>query len=168
VSGGHEEPVFVDTNVVIEAVRTGCWAAVSGGLNIQTVVACRREARSGDRSRDGYVAVSESHLKRIAAVRRVTEAHRAALIVSCPDAEGLDLGERDLLAYLHATDPPAGWRLCSPDLACMRVAVRLGWGDHLCSLERLVEEVGGRTSLSLLRQYSKRWLSERRTNLLLP
>lgn len=33
--------ILVDTNVIIEAVRTGCWAALTGQLRVETVVACR-------------------------------------------------------------------------------------------------------------------------------
>lgn len=36
--------VLVDTNVIIEGVRTECWAAVTGGLHLETVAAGREEA----------------------------------------------------------------------------------------------------------------------------
>jgi hypothetical protein len=33
--------VLVDTNVIIEAIRTRCWNALTGGLRVETVAECR-------------------------------------------------------------------------------------------------------------------------------
>ncbi|MBO4123014.1 hypothetical protein J5T34_19995 [Cupriavidus gilardii] len=43
--------VFVDTNIILEAFRTGCWAAICERYAIETVEKCVEEALTGDLSR---------------------------------------------------------------------------------------------------------------------
>ncbi|MEQ9568743.1 MAG: hypothetical protein RLN75_01020 [Longimicrobiales bacterium] len=43
------DPVLLDTNVVIEAVRTKRWKAISGGLTLETVRECESEIDAGER-----------------------------------------------------------------------------------------------------------------------
>jgi hypothetical protein len=69
--------VLVDTNVVMEAVRTRCWNALTGGLRVETVEECRDEALRGDRGRPGYLPVSEQDLARIRNVHPVTPLERS-------------------------------------------------------------------------------------------
>lgn len=64
--------VLVDTNVMIEAVRTRCWNALTGSLRLETVEECRDEAGRGSYGRSGYVAVSQGDLGRLSAVHPVT------------------------------------------------------------------------------------------------
>ena len=73
--------VLVDTNVVMEAVRTRCWNAVSGGLCVETVEECRDQALRGDRGRPGYLPVSEQDLARIRRVHPVTALERATFAI---------------------------------------------------------------------------------------
>ena len=90
--------VFVDTNAIIEAVRTGTWNALTGGLLFETVEKCIEEARAGDSTNPSYVAVSKKDLARLKGVHRVTPADRASHLLTDPDAMGMDAGERDLFA----------------------------------------------------------------------
>lgn len=161
--------MLVDTNVVIEAVRTKCWNALTGGLRVETVEECRDEALRGDRGRPGYVAVGEGDLSRLAAVHRVTELERATFGMEYPDAQNMDAGERDLFAhaYARAAGSDSVWLLCSPDRASIRAAVALGWHDRLRSLAALAEAVGARASAPLADHFGKRWLSDFRTICLL-
>lgn len=53
--------VLVDTNVVMEAVRTHCWNAMAGGLWVETVEECREEALRGDR---GHPPLLQQHTER--------------------------------------------------------------------------------------------------------
>ena len=45
--------------IVIEAVRTACWNAITGRRQVVTVDSCADELRQGDSSMAGYVPVSE-------------------------------------------------------------------------------------------------------------
>jgi len=164
MAGGEPRVVLADTNVIIEAVRTGCWAALTGGLVLETVETCCLESRSGNASRPGYVPVPDAHLGRIARVHRVSTAEQAAFALEYPGADGMDEGERDLFAHAFGRAGDA-WLLCSPDKASVRAAVALGWGDRLCSLGALAARVGARPALAA--QFQEAWLAEWRTHFLL-
>jgi hypothetical protein len=156
--------VLADTNVIIEAVRSGCWAALTGGFSIETVETCRNEALAGDRTRSGYVEVTERVLARLARVHPVTGAESAAFTLAYESADGMDDGERDLFAHAFGRTDDT-WLLCSPDRASVRAAVALRWSDRLVSLGELARRVGGRPSLRA--QFEAAWLSHCRTQFLL-
>lgn len=163
-----ERAVLVDTNVILEAVRTGIWRAISGGERIETVEECREEVRRGDFFSSGSVRVGESELGLIRRIHPVDESQRAALLLELSDVE-LDDGELDLLAHcLHRDEPPA-WVVASPDRAAVRAAVRLQWGNRLVSLEKVALEVGcHRRQLQRLRPHFRaKWLKRARTDALL-
>ena len=159
--------VLVDTNVIIEAVRTGAWTAITGQFVVETVESCTEESTRGDPSDPQYVVVGEGELARISQVHPVTETERAALALVYPDADGMDGGERDLFAHVIGRPVGPRWVLCSPDKASVRAAVVLGLGDHLCSLADLVHEVGVRPKTPLRTHFEGSWLSEWRTQFLL-
>lgn len=150
--------LLVDTNVIIEAVRTGSWRAITGQLAIESVEACRTEALAGAESRiPGYVRVTEDDLGRLRAVHRVDTTMQASFKLAYADADALDQGEHDLLALAHA-HPEGEWVLISPDRAAIRAAVALGLGDQMISLEELLGMAGGRAKPPLRNQFSTRWL----------
>jgi hypothetical protein len=159
--------VLVDTNAIIEAVRTGCWAAITGQLRVETVAACRDEAMAGspDTIRD-YVPVARAELTRLAALHEVSPAVQAAFKLAYGDADSLDAGEHDLLAHAYASGAD-DWTLCSPDKAAIRAAVTLGFADRLTSLEDLVRAVGSRARPPLRAQFTSAWLASFRTRVLL-
>jgi hypothetical protein len=161
--------VLVDTNVVMEAVRTRCWNAVTGGLSIETVEECRDEAQRGDRGRPGYLPVSTDDLSRIRAVHAVTAVERAAFAMAYEDARNMDRGERDLFAHAYGrvARGDAVWVVCSADKACVRAAVALGWHERMHCLAALAAAVGANPNPPLLEQYGERWLSQARTKFLL-
>jgi hypothetical protein len=161
--------VLVDTNVVMEAVRTRCWNALTGGLCVETVEECRDEALRGDRGRPGYLPVSEQDLARIRKVHPVTPLERVTFGMAYQDARNMDQGERDLFAhaYARAARGDSVWILSSADRACMRAAVALGWHERMCSLGALAAAVGAHPNPTLLDQYGERWLSQVRTGYLL-
>ena len=155
--------VLIDTNVIIEAVRTGCWPAITGQLRVETVEACRLEALGGTSATiSGYVPVSENDLHRLAAIHAVSGVARAAFKLSYAEADGLDPGEHDLLAHAHSL-PGGSWLVCSPDKASVRAAVAMGFGDRLCSLEDLIKAVGARSRPPLRRHFGAAWLVSFRT-----
>lgn len=159
--------ILVDTNVVIEAVRTGCWNALTGGLTVDSVAECRREALAGSAETiSDYVIVGTEDLNRMHTVHEVVPSVRAAFKLAYAEADALDAGEHDLLAHAH-DDATGAWRVCSPDKAAIRAAVRLGHGDRLVSLEELVSNVGARPHPDLRVQFTSGWLSSFRTRVLL-
>jgi hypothetical protein len=155
--------VFVDTMIVIEAVRTGCWNAISGQRRIVTVEECADELGRGDASAPGYVTVSENDIGR-ATVEPLSAEGAVTFRLNYPAADGLDPGERDLLALAY------GWGcdfvLCSCDKAVVVAAHTLGWLDRVISLEALSATVGARPNPPLKPQFTEARMSQWRTSLL--
>lgn len=85
-------------------------------------------------------------------------------LVYC-DADGLDPGERDLLALAY------GWGcdffLCSCDKAVVVAAHTLGWLDRVASLEALADAVGARPNPPFRIQFTEARMGQWRTSLLL-
>lgn len=159
--------VLVDANVIIEAIRTGCWAGITGQLTLESVEACWNETLAGSADTiPGYVAVTRDDLERMFAVHSVDDVTRAAFKLAYADADGMDPGEHDLFAHAYSLTEE-DWVLCSPDKASIRAAVALGFGDQLSSLEDLVKAVGARPNPALRRQHTSAWLSSFRTKVVL-
>ncbi len=162
--------VFVDTNVIIEAFRTGCWTAICDHFAIETVEKCIEEAMTGDVAAPRYVPVDPDVLNdRLAARHLVAKLDIATLVLAFPQAEGLDDGELHLLAYLHGQRGPEDVRitLSTADKAAVVLAGQLGWLDSLVCLESLAEQSGvTRSRLDrLATHYGARWLDEIRTKI---
>ncbi|HEU4557545.1 MAG TPA: hypothetical protein VFS20_06835 [Longimicrobium sp.] len=141
-AGSSATVILVDTNVIIEAVRTRVWKALLGNRKVETVQECRDETQRGSPHDPGYVVVNAADLAGLSGVHAVTDLERATLALSYADASALDAGERDLLAHAlarHARGDSV-WVVSSPDRACVRVAVALGLADHTISLEELTSE----------------------------
>jgi hypothetical protein len=155
----HEQVILVDTNIVIEAVRIGCWSAVTAHYRIETVAKCCEEARTGDRRRAGYVQVTEEDLQTRLTVHRVSDTDLAHLALRDAESFRLDEGERHLWA--HALQRDDEWFACCCDHAAVNAAVRLGWQDRLVALEELANHAGVGAALKRLKpQFSKVRLSE--------
>lgn len=151
--------ILVDTNIMIEAVRVGCWSALTAHFHIESVAKCCEEARTGDRRRPGYVHVTEKDLQTRLIVHRVSDTDLAHLALRDADSFRLDDGERHLWA--HALGRTDDWRACCCDHAAVNAAVRLGWQDRLVALEELANHAGVGAALKRLKpQFSKGRLSE--------
>jgi hypothetical protein len=151
--------ILVDTNIIIEAVRVGCWSALTAQFHIETVAKCCEEARTGDRRRAGYVQVNEKDLQTRLTVQGVSDTELANLALRDADSFSLDDGERHLWA--HALGRIDDWVACCCDRAAVNAAVRLGWEDRLVSLEELANHAGTTAALKRLKsQFSKVRLSE--------
>lgn len=161
--------VLVDTNVIIEAVRTGTWNAVTGAVLVETVSECRDEAKRGDSTRPAYVPVSDAHLARLHAVHPVSKHERAEYLLADPEAVAMDPGEQELFAhaYQRAKRGDQVWVLCSSDKASIRAAVRITIADQLRSLEVVCVAVGARPKLPLKPHHEELFLSKYRTQYLL-
>lgn len=156
--------VLVDTMIVIEAVRTGCWNAITGQRTVVTVGGCADELRRGDPSMRGYVAVTQQDIARMT-VEPLPPPAAAQFRLAYPAADGLDPGERDLVAL--ATTLTGEFHLCSCDKAAVVTAHVLGWLDRVISLEALAQSVGVRPNPGLKAQFSEARMRQWRTSLLL-
>lgn len=158
--------ILVDTNIIIEAVRVGCWPTLTSHFQIETVAKCCEEARTGDLRRAGYVQVSEQDLQTRLTVHRVSDVALAGLALRDADSFQLDDGERHLWA--HGLGRHDDWLACCSDRAAINAAVRLGWKDRLVSLEELANHAGAKAALKNLKsQFRSARLSEWRTAALL-
>lgn len=162
---GHKRILLLDTNIIIEAVRTDCWNGLRGHYELVTVEKCREEARSGIARTPGYVVVENEHLNSDIQVIAVTDTERALLAIACPEAAILDDGERDLWA--NANSRTDEWEAVCADQAAVRIAVKLGWGDRLVSLEELIASAGIRLKTQLKDHYTRKKLSIWRARILL-
>lgn len=157
--------VLVDTNVIIEAVRTATWNALTGALLVQTVEECRDEALRGDPRAAGYVTVADADLSRLDAVHRVSETERASYLLADPDAVGLDRGEQDLFAHAFARVRGGDqvWILCSGDIAAIAAATRSKIEDNLYALEGICGVIGARPTSRFREPHLSTFLSRYRT-----
>lgn len=155
--------VLVDTNIIIEAVRTNCWHALLSYFTVETVQTCIEEARTGDPLRREYVAVSDKELEGVHQTHAVTQSMRAGLALALPDAAALDPGERDLFA--HALTRDDAWIAGCADRAALKAAFSLGWKDRFVSLEALCRAAGIKPHLKA--HFQELWLSKVRTAFLL-
>ncbi|MGC8074344.1 hypothetical protein ACP3W1_27665, partial [Salmonella enterica] len=71
----------MDTNVILEAHRTGCWRALRGGLRLETVEECVAETQTGAQRRRPEQRIDETILRRdLKSVHTVTDRERAAAL----------------------------------------------------------------------------------------
>jgi hypothetical protein len=167
-----DKRVFVDTNVIIEAHRVGCWNAICGSYSVETVEKCVEESSSGNPEEPGYVHVPTDELReRLTQIHQVTLQEVASLILSHSECYVLDDGEKHLFARLYAdqTLPSSTILVSTPDKAALKAAYELGWLDCWVSLDVLARDAGvGKSVLGQLRtQYQDNWLSNTKTKILL-
>lgn len=162
-----KQRVLVDTNVIIEAHRTGCWNTIANYFHLETVEKVIEETQTGAQNR-----APETHIdvKKLRAsmhyVATVTDVMRAKFNEDFPGVL-LDPGERDLVIYAGSIPVAEIWLLNSPDMAAVRHAYSRGWIEKLVSLEVLNAHLKGKLNASLRDNYSEGWLSSRRTRLIL-
>jgi hypothetical protein len=162
-----KQRVLVDTNVIIEAHRTGCWNTIVNYFSVETVEKVIEETQTGSQNRAPETLIDEAKLRSsLHYIAKITDEMRAKFHESFPLAL-LDDGERDLLVYAGVL--PAGdiWLLNSPDMAAVRHAHSRGWLDRLVSLEILNAHLKGKLGATFKDNYSEQWLSIRRTRLIL-
>ena len=144
--------MLVDANVIIEAHRTGAWAALAGAYLVETVEDCVTETQTGyqRRMREQWIALGDLR-RSLSAVHGVGDGQRAELAVRVGGI-ALDRGEESLWA--HALGRTGTWFLCGPDRASLRVGVRLQARDRLVSMEELLERAGHRPRRALRSAYT--------------
>ena len=153
--------LLVDTNVIIEAFRVGCFAALASSFRLETVEECLAETQAGNAVRAKYVPIDEATLRaKMARIHPVTEEEQAQLIASCPRAFDLDRGERAL--YAHALQRQDCWIIANADRAAVLIGFDLGWTDRFYSLEELANRAG-RRDLGLKKHHCRAWLAQVKT-----
>ena len=164
----QSQVVLVDTNVLIEAHRTGCLASLANYFSLHTVETVVTETQTGHQNRSPEETIDLIKLKsHLAHIEAIAEAQRAAFYLDYP-AAALDPGELDLIIYAGSLSKNAEvWFLNSPDMAAVRHAHTRNWLDRLVSLEAMVSHISARLSEPLRRNYTEKWLGERKLNLLL-
>ena len=89
--------VLADTNVILEAFRTGCWTAIGNHFAIETVEKCVEETLTGNPDDPRHVPVLPADLKTgLAGQHPVTRKQIAALVLAYPACGVLDDGEKHL------------------------------------------------------------------------
>jgi hypothetical protein len=157
--------LLVDTMIVIEAVRTGVWNAISGARTVVTVPECANELSQGSAETiPGYVPVTEDHLSRLT-VQPLSPAAAAKFWLRYPAADGMDPGERDLLALASERDD--AFELCSCDKAAVVAAHALNLIERTVSLEAVANSVGARPNPQFKSQFTDARMGQWRTSLLL-
>ena len=156
--------VYVDTNVIIEAVRAGCWKSIAQRFAIHTVATVRDEALKVPAEKSGYVPVDPPAISRHVTVETVNPADILSASVRASGILALDAGERDLLAHVAARHD-AAWVVTTADKAAVKTACALGLESRLVSLEELAEASGSKPKLH--EWHLKRWLSKVRSEFLL-
>ena len=151
----HRGTVLVDTNVILEAYRSGSWPALAGGYDVETVEACVTETRTGFQRRRPERQIDVAGLREsLAAVHGVAPLDRARLAVR---AGNILLDEGESALWAHALSRDDDWVICGPDKASLRCGVSLGLRDRLVSLEGLLDDVGFRPRIDLREAYGKHW-----------
>lgn len=159
------EEHYIDTNVVIECHRVGCWNALAGGHRLATVDKVIKECGAGGGRREGYVKVDVADVKNRVRSHAVSNQELAGLRLQLAGRVSLDPGEEHLLA--KAVTDRGSWKICSPDNALIRACWVLGYLQRVISLDSLLQRVGFTPKIALQHQYTEKWLSRKRTDFLL-
>lgn len=150
----------MDTNVILEAHRTGSWRTLASRYRLETVEDCVIETQTGAQSRRPDQRINEAGLRSaLRAVHAVGALDRAQAVLRDERLAMLDAGERAL--WSHALGRTDAWVLCGPDAASLRIGVHLGLRDRLVALEALLTDVGFKPGTPLRRNYTKAWHAER-------
>jgi len=160
----NRKVVYVDTNVIIEATRTGCWKAILKHFDIRTVDEVRREALRVPTNKASYIPIDVKLLTEHVQVERVGAAEVLKASATAPGLTTLDAGERDLLAYFAGQKSDA-WLLTTADRAAVKTACDLKLDSKLISLEELATACGQKPRVS--EWYTKNWLRKIRTEFVL-
>lgn len=159
--------VLVDTNVIIEAHRTGCWTALTAHFAVETVDKIIEETQTGAQNRSPETHIDEAVLRSsLRHVAVITDEMRAQFHASFPSV-ALDPGERDLVVYAGSLSSKDLWMLNSPDMAAVRHAYSRGWLDRVVSLEAMNAQIKGRLGSGFRDNFTESWLGARRTRLIL-
>ena len=151
------DQILVDTNVIIEAHRVGCWRGVVNQFHLITVEKVVEETQTGYQNRAEEQHIDPALLReQLSQVGDVSRTQLAAIDIDFPD-HGLDAGEHHLVAFARTLEQPA-WLLNSPDKGTIRFCSRAHWLDRLISLEAMTNALGMRHASRLRGNHTESWL----------
>lgn len=154
----EQSHVLLDTMIIIEAHRVGCWRAMLGHYRLDTVQKCMEECATGNQRRRVRVPIDVGQLQTDISPKPVTAKEITQFTLRYPGAVDLDAGEKELMAYALTLES-GSYYMCSSDRACLRAGFTLGM--TFVSFEELVEGTGERVALE--RHHTKTWLQQQRT-----
>jgi hypothetical protein len=157
--------VLVDTNAIQAAHRYGCWNSICKCYQLETAEHCIEEALRPNRRGKRLVDRNRDDLKKEILAHAVKDSQRAVLLHTLQGRVDLDDGERDLLSIALTLKAEAWW-LCGPDKATIYAMHLLGIIERMSSLQALIEGAGQKIP-KLEDQFTEKWLSSIRTQLLL-
>lgn len=150
--------VLLDTNVILEAHRVGCWRAIASEFQLITVEKVVEETQTGHQNRSPEQNVDEHALRgSLHLVATVSREQTAAIDIEYPD-HGLDEGEHHLVAYAATLRDQPAWLLNSPDKGTIRFCSRADWLDRLVSLQAMSDTLGLPHGKQLRGNYTQSWL----------
>jgi hypothetical protein len=156
--------VYVDTNVIIEATRTGCLKAILNHYDVRTVEEVRRESLQVPKNKTSYVKVDGTLFGSQVAVSAVGTADILRAATRAPGLTTLDKGERDLLAHVAELNNPGVWVITTADRAAVKTACALKLDARMISLEELASACGQKPKLN--EWFTKVWLRTVKTECL--
>jgi hypothetical protein len=156
--------IYVDTNVIIEATRTGCLKAIVNHYDVRTVEEVRKESLKVPQNKSSYVKVEETLFGSQVDVSPVGAADILRAAAKAPGLTTLDKGERDLLAHVAGLNNPGVWVITTADKAAVKGACALGLGNRMISLEELASACGQKPKLN--EWFTKAWLKTVKTECL--
>lgn len=157
-----DQPVLIDTNVIIAAYAAKVWPDLAGAFQLETVEQCVVETQTGMQYRRPELLINEQTLRGdLHAVYPVTDLQIAKVMLS--GGTTLDAGEQALWA--HALTRQDAWILCGPDKASMRFGFQTSHRERLVSLGALLSDI--KVNSNIRRHFSKNWLDNFLNNLAL-
>lgn len=158
----HGDTVLIDTTVIIEAHKKGCWASLVKSFSFHTVESCVVESVTGDLRKKDRVKIDNDVLRGQLIVHKAEERDYLMAALKSNRFDRLDDGEKELMAYAyeHLRD---AWFVSSQDAACIRVGHELGFLERFVSLEELAVIIG--LNVQFERHFGNKWLERLRTEL---
>ena len=98
------DQILVDTNVIIEAHRVGCWRGMASEFRLITVEKVVEETQTGHQNRAEEQHIDQATLReQLDQVAAVSRSQLAAIDLDYP-AHGLDAGEHHLVAFARTME----------------------------------------------------------------
>jgi len=160
-----EQVILVDTNVIIEAHRLGCWNSLADFFNLETVEKCIEETQTGFQQREPEEQIDSENLqKTLSSIHSVSDIEIANFYIK-HESKNIALDDGELHLLIHAERCKDAWMVNSPDKAAMRFIFEMGWHDQMVSLESMINRVSSKTSSAPYRNFTENWLLQERGKL---
>lgn len=158
--------VLIDTNVILEAHRVGCWISLSQYFNLHTVEKVIEETQTGFQNRNPEQTIDQALLRKsFNHVQTVTDLQVVEFDMTNTGTL-LDDGEKQLIIYSQTIKEKV-WYLNSPDLASVKYSCQVGSQDRLISLESMIRRLDCKLKNELERNFTESWLSQSKLKFLM-